>query len=383
MIVVIKLPKQKKLLSTLALCFLSTLSTVEAGGNRGGFYVELEPFYSRLTDTFFSNYPLAFITVGDVTATEHNTAGSVTTFPKNNRFSYHIGVGYDLPNCLGSCNYFGYSLENTYIHNDTNVSAAVGVRNLLTGGGLPVTIGGLEPAFNALDVDPFFPPNGGAFTNVDAKFESKLDSVDLLAHYKRPILNRFCVEIATGARYLSLKENLRAHYFDSPDMIGALGLPAGSSKDYLASFNNNFEGVGATLQIKGSYSLCSQLSLIAQLEYDLILGYTDSNYSENFTQVVAAAPALSDASTFNTVYPKKTNVVPGLFGKVGLGYRVPINNRNCSTMDIEIGYRGGKYYDISDVNALIQSVNVTATPLAINRYDLENAGPYIKAAYHF
>jgi hypothetical protein len=74
-------------------------------------------------------------------------------------------------------------------------------------------------------------------------------------------------------------------------------------------------------------------------------------------------------------------VVPGLSGKVGLAYRGVFCN--CSSLVIEAGYRGDKYFGVAQDSSFVQFDNSGFNlDKDATHHDFSIAGPYISVSFH-
>lgn len=327
----------------------------------GGAYIALEAFNAKATDTFLTNYPYATVFIGDDTDPDETFEGRRLNFDPDNEWGYRVAVGYDYPSCC-PCNY-GFSLEYTYFKTDDDRSFSVAA---------PV-------AGTFSEISPFDSFFFGDFTEVNAKIESRYDTVDLLAHHNRVLCKCIDAQFFAGARYLRLKESYHAHYFE--DVL--IGGDDDDDEDLTIHFSNRFNGIGPRVGLAAFYPIFCNFGITTEIAGNLIFGCSKSNYSEDFSSVEFDGAVIdeTDEFTFRNDSHDRAKVVPGWSGKVGLAYHADF--RNCSSLNIEVGVRGDKYYEISDVRAFTQSNAFESSFSKTALYhDFEIAGPYISVSYH-
>lgn len=372
-------------------------STAQASYNGGyarcgGWYVSAEPFYERVTDTLFSRLSYSDTSFFDTSVTGNRLghlelSDRYNSISQDDKWGFRVAVGYDFPSC-NPCNNYGASLEYTHFNaeNSNNTDASF-VFNNTTGifsGSIITPL--ISPLFNAISSS-----NSGidviGFTEANASFRTNYDTVDLLAHKNIFLRNCSTAQFFVGARYLHLKEEYRTN-FEFPGFVGtfddvAFSIP--SAEDHLR-FNNKFDGIGPRIGANAFYNIAGGFGVTGELAGELLFGQVHSDFSENLSVAattsefdIFSTPAVSDE--FRNDQHDTNIVVPGLSGKVGLAFRTSFCN--CTTLSIELGYRGDKYFGVADNAAFTESLNNTVNTIKDAKFhDVSFTGPYLSVTVH-
>lgn len=332
----------------------------------GGWYVEGEGFYARANDSFLTNYPFAEFFSGTSVTTPgvitFTNSTNVLRFDPEHDWGYKIAAGYDYASCT-CCNY-GFSLEYTHFDND---------RSHLIFGGLN---GENEPV-----IQTFNSVFSATFTTVDANYDTRFNSLDLLGHKNFTVCNCVDMQLFAGARYVNLKQSWNDVFSDDPDLVDEIigaGVAISSSRIH---FDNKFDGAGPRFGANAFYQVAPGFGLVTELAGNLIFGSSKSRYSEVFHSVINSEPGFDFNNDFTNDQPRHELTVPSLSGKIGLAYRAVF--RNCSSFVIEAGYRGEKYFGISDLTSFTSSLEEnSANDKSAQYHDFSFSGPYVNLSYH-
>jgi hypothetical protein len=331
----------------------------------GGAYVQLEAFDAKLGDSLLSAMP--FVNIFSATIP---VAGPTIVFNDDRNFKndcdwgYRIAAGYDFPSCT-CCNY-GFSLEYTWYRSDNDQHLA----DFITEADLPL-------------LSPFVGFFGADTTNVDAHYDTKYHAIDLLGHQNRTFCNCVDVQFFAGGRYVNFKENFDTHFF-VPDDLADDVLSVTDLDEYFSNHRAKFDGVGPRVGFNIAYNVFNNFGILTEIGGDLIFGRSDSDWRENLlTQDLVGgviADTLIGTNTYNA--HKHGLIVPGLSGKFALTYRTAFCN--CSSLSVELGYRGDKYFNIANHSSLVV-FGPTGDANFVkdgNYHDFDVSGPYLSVAYH-
>lgn len=330
---------------------------------RGGWYVELEGFNAKVQDSLLSTLPFAtsslFISEGSFS----NTQDINYFFQHDFDWGYRAAVGYDFPSCT-CCNY-GFSLEYTWYRTDDR-------RN----------VGGLIDDEGNPSLEPFTSTFGVDATDVNAKYDFRYETFDILGHQNRTFCNCVDVQFYAGARFLRLKERQHSHFFVSPDLVDAVFEEDNSVDEDFIDIHSKFEGVGPRVGINLLYNLSCNFGLVADLGTNLIFGLSDSDYSERFTSLdlIGEGQFVVDTGSSDSHPSRSCLIVPSLSGKVGLAYHTRLCN--CSSLGVEVGYRGDKYFNIANHSTYVLLEEDPAFIKSGIYHDFDIAGPYVSVTYH-
>ncbi len=343
---------------------VASASTISDQARRhGGAYFQVEAFDARVGDTLLSSLPFAHTL--DITGVLPSTVLSDFHYFKNdNDWGWHLAAGYDYPSCT-CCNY-GFSLEFTWFRSDDDKHLA----GFINEDGEPVLV----------PVTSFF---GFGATDVNASFDTRYHAIDLLGHQNRTFCNCVDVQFFAGARYVNFKENYDTHFF-TPDDLADDVLAAGSTvSDYFAHHRAKFDGLGPRVGFNVDYNVYCGFGLFTELAGNLVFGRSDSDWHdaiETTDLVDGVATLISTGENFNKSH-KNGFAVPGLSGKVALTYRTAFCN--CSSLSVELGYRGDKYFGIANHSSLVRFGAVAANYIKDGNYhDFDVSGPYVAVTYH-
>lgn len=388
-----KLKKINLSFSFFTLLFSSIAAANHAGQGRcGGWYIDVEPFYVTANDALLTKYPWA-ASVSTITSTTDTIAAlsedvQFYNYHPEEQWGGRVALGYDFPSC-DYCKYYGFSLEYTHFDYDLDGRVIFGT----TSPDLPP----LRATFSGIIADDM-----KAFSNASGKLESQYDTLDLLAH-KNVIYGCSRVQFFVGARYLRLKEEANTvlgpssftDFFTGITPPVALGTINAEDR---ASFQNRFNGAGPRLGANVVYSFGSGFSLNGEIAGNLIYGESRSNFDERLVLSEDFLPDFGGVTLLSTEEihhggDNSSRFVPGFSGKIGISYTAVFCNQ--SHLTIEIGYRGDKYFGVSDTSALIQGIAlgeqltntqfITSSSEALNKanyQDFEFTGPYLNFTYH-
>jgi hypothetical protein len=342
----------------------------------GGWYVEAEPFWARQTDTLISTLPFAantILSMGQV-ASGIGTVNFYYYRPDHD-FGFRLAAGYDF--CGTNCCNFGFSLE--YTHLDTNNDKSIQSPFLVGGAGA------LVPALVPYASASFLSFAGA--NNADTSLDFKYDTVDLLGHKNWTICNCVDVQAFAGARYVRFRENFHTHFYNNPTDAAILLDEVGLSEDFKQNFDTRSDGVGPRVGFNVFYPVAKGFGLATEVAGNLLYNETRSDYSE---LLLLTSPLVleNNFSQIRLDQSRLNRIVPGLSGKVSVVYRTFFCNR--SSLTVEAGYRGDKYFDLSNLGPFVQAVNGTAggalgsAPFVTSGvyHDVDISGPFLSISYH-
>lgn len=393
----------KKLNCLLALLLASGTGVAIAQpsqGRCGGWFVEVEPFYVRAHDTLLTDYPYAVSFTEEFTGVGEDigasTSREVTRFyhiDPEYQWGGRVAVGYDFASC-DPCNYYGISLEYTHFDHDQDDSVHFPVD--LTSS-FPPTLRAVVTGTATLD---------DFFADARAKLDTQFDTVDLLARKTTTYCGGTTLRYFAGVRYLRLEEKLDVDYGPTTfieftnDVPPPTPLPESTITTVdRVHFKNEFNGAGPRIGANIFVPVgCSGFGITGQVAGNLLYGESHSNFDEVLVETEIDLPTVGTASHEGTeeVHHHEHDTdrfIPGLSGKVGIAYTATFCN--CSSFTIEVGYRGDKYFGVSDANALVHSIGI-GEELANGPYigdnqglnkdatfhDFEFSGPYLTLTYH-
>ncbi|MBA2653554.1 MAG: hypothetical protein H0U71_00615 [Gammaproteobacteria bacterium] len=169
-----------------------------------------------------------------------------------------------------------------------------------------------------------------------------------------------------------------------PDEFFLAAFDTGSDlSDSFYDHESKFCGIGPRVGVNVFYQVANNFGLVTEVAGNLLFGKSDSDYSERIRDVEDGGAGTVDIfeGTHNTHQDDHCNVVPVLSGKVGLAYHATL--RNCSTLGIEIGCRGDKYFGIADHSSLVIPDSFTAGFIKDGTYhDFDISGPYLNVSFH-
>lgn len=359
----------KKLCSLFFIILLTMTVTAQADvftpkvSRHGGAYISLEGFNAEGNDTFISNQPFGVVMIAHTAAPDFTADNRNLNFNTDTDWGYRIAVGYDYRSCC-PCNY-GFSLEYMHYHTNEYDSFTLEPRTSLETTRVVVPIDANLPVFFSRD-----------FTAVNARFSSKYDTVDLLAHHNRVLCQCVDAQFFLGARYLNLKQDWHSQFTEtvSPVLINT------TNEELLLNFKNRFHGIGPRVGIAGFYPFYCNFGVSAEVAGNLLFGCTNSEFTEHFTGQDLLTGS-TEVSSFRDEGRDRAKFVPAWSGKVALAYHADFCN--CSGLTVEVGYRGDKYYEISDVRAWVQAIPGDSAQIKNGLYhDYEITGPYLSVSYH-
>lgn len=350
------------LIATTAVSAQADIFTLRSA-KHGGAYVSLEGFRGDGTDTFISNFPFARVVSFDQASPTLFYNERVLQFDPDSEWGYRIAIGYDFCSCC-PCNY-GFSLEYTHFDSDDHQRAEIARSTVSTITQAIVPFNTFLPALT-----------NNIFSAVTAQFDTRYDTVDLLGHQNRVLCNCVEAQFFIGARYLRFREELDQHFFESSP--GTTADPLNS--DLTAHFSNRFTGIGPRVGVAAFYPLVKGFGISTEVAGNLLFGCTRSQYSEDLSSN-AVTIVFTDEETFRNDPHDRAKFVPGWSGKVSLAYHADFCNR--SSLTVEVGYRGDKYYEVSDVRAIV-GLPLTSFNAIKNEiyHDFEITGPYASISYH-
>lgn len=371
----------KKLQLSLVTLFVSTAVCVSAQAavqdmkkaKCGGFYAELEPFYARSSDSFLNTTPFAW---SDASTFEIGPASILRnkfySFDPDWNWGVRIGIGYDYPSSE-CCNY-GVALDYTYFDSRDN-QRVNGIFD--TEIDLPI-----EPALYPYISNQS--PDELAFTNVDANLKERYHTLDLLAYRNTLACNCINLQFFTGARYFKLTEEFNENFYVDAQFLDSTPF-LGDRASF--RFKNNFDGVGPRVGVNGFYPLACNFGINVQFAANLIYGCSQSQY--HASQEDFNLGLVTERAEVNSVSNSKAHFIPGLSGKVGLSYRLAFNNCSCSSMSVELGYRGDKYFNAAETAAVSRVTSDRPsdgyTPISASDgpyADFDLTGPYLNISFH-
>lgn len=334
----------------------------------GGWYAEVEGFHAKAADSLLSTLPFAstdlfilpIVTASTVfTSTDH----VIHTFHPEWNCGYRLALGYDFPSC--SCCTYGFSLEYTHHKVDDDRH----LRGFINPNFLPA----LDDFYGNFDADA---------TAADASYDFKYHSIDLLGHKNFTVCNCVDVQLFAGARYSRIKEDLHRHLFVEDEFIDDV-LGAGfTASDFIHDYDSKFNGLGPRVGFNAFYQVACGFGLVTEFATDLLFGYSDSSFFErNIDTNLVDGTLLVDEDVTHVHQDHNANVVPGLSGKVGLAYHATF--RNCSSLAVELGYRGEKFFGALDHSSLVFPVDFDAGFIKDGVYhDYSISGPYLSISFH-
>lgn len=324
---------------------------------RGGCYVELEPFLARSTDSLLTTLPFAVTVVtsiSDFTRVDYY-------FDKKWQWGFRAAAGYDFPSC-SSCNY-GFSLEYTWHRSDQDKSLENVISPTFTPSAFPIT-----------SVIEFFPGGTTALANYDFRYHA----IDLLAHQNSTFCNCVDVQFFGGFRYVRLREDLSSHFFVTEQFVQDVISSFGFVNDFSNNLESKFEGIGPRLGVNVFYNITNNVGLVTEFAGNLIFGTSENNY---FELILTDGPEVDITRSSDNHEDKRGLVVPALSGKVGLAYRASLCN--CSTLAVELGIRGDKYFDIANHSSYVGPTQFDLRGVRDGSYhDFDIFGPYLSVSYH-
>lgn len=146
-------------------------------------------------------------------------------------------------------------------------------------------------------------------------------------------------KIIPGMNILYLKQNLTSKF---SDLVGAeptpytYPLPPDPSFSFRIQAISEFIGIGPSLGVNGQIEMLQGLSIIGAVIGSLNVGTI--SVQENFTSTSEQLTNLGiGVSKQQVTVPNKTQIVPGIDGKIGLHYQ--FKSLNFVNMSVEGGYR--------------------------------------------
>jgi hypothetical protein len=349
----------------------------------GGWYVELEGFHARASDTLLSNLPYA------VTEDfEDSFLASLRSWhvDPDETWGYRIAVGYDNPSC--TCDYTGFTLEYTRWDHEEHDSIVNAIEEIDVEG-TPVTSG----AIDYVPISSFSSVLGlGArmnYTDASARHDIDYETLDFLGHKHKICPCYVDLDCFVGVRLIDLDQRYHAHYFVNAEFLD--DFPQDFVPEDHIHIKSEFEGIGPRVGVNAFYCIGGGFGVSGELAASLLFGTTDSHYQEIFT----LNDTIADDDLqyeYHEDHSDKAQIVPGLSGKVALAYRG--NVLGCYKVDIELGWRGDKYYDIAQHSALVQAASGTNDLVLPERssernfdkhahyHDFAIEGPYASISFH-
>lgn len=350
-------------LSTTVVSSASAIAPSQQVRQHGGWYVEVEPFYAKAKDTLLSTLPFAETSVetffeDDIELEREDSI--LHTFRPGRKWGFRVAAGYDFPSC--NCCTYGFSLEYTYLKIDDNQRLTNFVDE------------DFEPALD--DHYGFFDADA---TDANVNLEYKYHAVDLLGHKNLSVCGCVDLQLFSGARYVHLKEELNRHLFVNADLFDDVISEDNTASDFFSNYNAKFDGLGPRVGVNAFYPVACGVGIVTEVAGDLLFGVSRSDYSERLRDVFDEGETVFEGR-FHEHNKSDAHVVPGLSGKVGLAYRTVFCN--CSSVSVELGYRGDKYFGIGYHSALVNPVDFDAGFVKDGSFhDFDISGPYLNLTY--
>jgi hypothetical protein len=348
-------------------CFITTAQAIaldQRVRQHSGFYIEGEGFDTRANETLFSDFPFAesnvLATTGTSSTTDHT---QFHHFDPCEKWAWRAAVGYDFPSC--TCCAYGFSLEYTYFYKNNRRHLADFISSTF------------EPALSF----PGGAAAGGGSTNADASLNFRYNAIDLLGHSNCTFCNCLDVQFFAGARYVNFGETFRDHLFVAPDLIPTVFENGTAFFDDTIYFNNRFNGVGPRVGFNVFYQVACGFGLVTEAAGDLVFGTSRSTLHRLESELFPLAPAMTVITAIENPLHRQGRAVPGLSGKVALAYRAVFCD--CSSLVVEAGYRGDKYFGLAHDTAFVQFDDFIASfSKDANYHNFSISGPYISITYH-
>lgn len=366
---------KKLVLINIVLGSLTSLSAYGLAPTQGWF-VELEGFYARPSDSLLNGLPYAFTDV-DVT-TLSPALQDFHHIHFGGDWAGRIGIGYDYFSDHSTCATTGFSLEYTWFNNTNNEHLFS-----IAGPGEP------EIDDNSTLSGIFFDVIPPEYSNADLKLDVNYDVVDLLGHKKNNYCNMLW-DFFAGIRFARISEDLLAHYYVDPN----IGVPPTEFAEETISYKVNLYAIGPQIGAKLFYSfLCSGLGVTGQLSGSLLFAKSDMNYNDHFFDPDSEVYGGPKEITFRNKGDDLYHIVPNVFGKVALAYNHSwVRGCKCYSVSIEAGIHGDRYFGAIDHNALIQCAGAheDIKDAARSRmytedtryHNLDMVGPYMSLTFH-
>lgn len=342
-----------------ASCLLFCGSVANATVNyNGGWYLQVEPFYAKITDNLLTNSIFAVKVAdpaiqGDFKEEYHKEAES--------QWAGYLELGYDFPSC--TCNTYGIAIGYEFINLDHTSRIANDARNEA---GLPV----LAPA-EFIDITD---EATAKFSKAQSTFEQNLHTIDLLAKKHYYLANCSQLTMFGGIEYFQFKEDLKNQY----DFHGDIEEVTVTNL-YTIHFENRLNTIGPHLGAALVYPFGCGFGLTGQLAGSLLYGESKSSF-HNFHHLSpdSVLGETTELSSFNH-NDYTAHFVPVLSGKVGVNYQLKLR---CVSLLLEAGYKGDRYYQAANDVAYQQLLAGDDINSTCNYQDVTVAGPYFSVTLH-
>lgn len=338
------------------------LMSVSAGAlavtNHGGWSLKLEPFYADITDTLLTNSIFAVKVAdpeiqGDFKQQYHRNQDS--------DWGGYIELGYDFPNCY--CSRYGIVLGYEFLDLNNHTKINNDARNHV---GLPV----LAPA-EFIDITD---EAGAKFAHAQTHFKQDFDKINLLAKRYLYFPNCSMVTLFGGLQYFHLRENLNNHYEFQGDIEDVT-----VTNLYDVHFDNKLDTAGPHLGARFDYLFYKRLGLNVEVAGSLLYGQSNSSFHNTYH--LSPASTLGETTNLSSFNHNENTAqfIPALFGKIGLDYQFRCR---CSTIVLEAGYKGERYFNAANDVAYQQLLAGDDINSNSNYQDISIVGPYFSVTLH-
>lgn len=342
-------------------CFAQTFATVAlaSASPHFGWFVEVEPFYAKATDTLLTPSIYAVKVADPAILGDHKQEYHLDL---ENSWGGRIALGYDFPYCSNS-NY-GLSVAYTFFDNDNSADVTNNNRN---SAGLPV----LAPA-EFIDITD---EASARFSIARSKLDQCYTTFDVLAHKNIVLCNGPLIKTFAGVRYFYLREHLHDYYEFRGDITGVR-----VENIYDVNVKNETRTIGPHIGAEIFYPVLNGFGVTGQLAGSLLYGQSNSEFHNAYH--LSAGSALGDPVqlTSSNENDDAAHVVPAMSGKVGVVYQACLHH--CSSLSIEVGYRGDKYFNAVNNVAYQQLLAGDDINSNSNYHDFDLSGPYFSVTFH-
>lgn len=326
---------------------------------RCGWYVDIEPFYAKATDTLLTNSIFAVKVADPAILGDYKKQYFLNL---ENSWGGRLALGYDFRCCGNACD--GLSIEYTFfnhrndkfINNDNRDST-----------GKPV----LAPA-EFIDITD---ESSARFSSAHSSLSQNYDTFDLLTHRRIFLRNCSVINAIGGIRYLHLQERLNDNY----NFMGFIGATR-VQNTYHVHFKNNLNAIGPNIGSQVYYYLGCGFGLTWQVSGSLLYGESYSEFKNSYILTPASDLGPETILTSSNHHDDACHIVPALSGKVAIAYQARL--RNCSYMTFELGYRGDKYFNAANDVAYQQLLAGDDINSNSNYHDFDLSGPYFSVTFH-
>lgn len=359
-------------------------SSYGTGGYKtcGGWYASLEGFHGHAHDTLLSKLPFALEQgFGENGSGEGDETFNFFHINPDKAWGWRAAVGYDFPSC--TCDNYGFSLE--YTHFDHGDDGHVNKLNSEVIGDDEINPF-IFPILSSADKEDSF------FDVANAHLNTRYDTLDVLGH-KNIVACNLQLQVFGGVRYLRIRENYDVHYGPTEFFFEGEGETEGFDDN--VNFNNRFNGIGPRVGANMFYNVYCGFGVAGELAGSLLFGRNESDLNEAFLERSFDEEFESEGQFIHNHHHDNDwdYVVPGISGKVALAYKTCFCNN--ASLQVELGFRGDKYFNVIDNSALVQSLNIAQIVRQgqffncdafldknATYHDFSIAGPYLAVTYH-